>query len=84
MGAAAAALRSQLIAILGVLGWTLVVESLVGAILPATVKWFPFSGLTNSLTQRVDPSGRGRPDDGPYLAIALAVGLAVTMVRDVE
>ena len=57
-----AALRSQLIAILGVLGWTLVVESLVGAILPATVKWFPFSGLTNSLTQSgVDLPLRPRP-----------------------
>ncbi len=52
MGAAAgAALRSQLIAIVGVLGWAVVVESLVGAIVPDAVKWLPFTGLTSSLTQ---------------------------------
>ncbi len=88
MGAAAgAALRSQLIAIIGVLGWALVVESLVGAILPATVKWFPFAGLATSLTQTgtdlLSPPAAGLMM-ALYLAIALGVGLAVTMARDVE
>jgi ABC-2 type transport system permease protein len=86
---AGAALRSQLIAILAVLGWALVVESLVGAIVPAAVKWFPFTGLTNSLTQAGDgPDLFSPPIAGLlmalYLAIATTVGIAVTMRRDVE
>lgn len=89
MGAAVgAALRSQLIAILGVLGWALVVESVIGAIVPAAVKWLPFSGLTTALTQTgtvelFSPLVSGLLM-GLYLAIALAVGIAVTKTRDVE
>jgi ABC-2 type transport system permease protein len=89
MGAAAgAALRSQLVAILGVLGWALVVESVIGAILPGTVKWLPFTGLTTALTQTgtvdlLSPLAAGLLM-ALYLAVALAVGLAVTMARDVE
>lgn len=88
MGAAVgAALRSQLIAILGVLGWSLVVESLVGAIVPATVKWFPFTGLTNALTQTgtadlFSPGVAGLLM-GLYLGVGLGVGIGVTMTRDV-
>jgi len=89
MGAAVgAALRSQLIAILGVLGWALVVESLIGAIVPAAVKWFPFTGLTNSLSQGgaadlFDPAVAGLLM-ACYLGVALAVGIIVTRSRDVE
>ncbi|MDH5312850.1 MAG: hypothetical protein OEW66_03275 [Actinomycetota bacterium] len=85
--AAGAALRSQLIAILGVLGWALVIESLVGAILPGTVRWFPFSGLTNALSQ---PGGDllSAPAAGlmmaVYLGVAVALGIAVTLSRDVD
>lgn len=89
MGAAAgAALRSQLVAILGVLGWALVVESLVGAIVPSAVKWFPFSGLTTALTQTGTAELFSPPVAGLlmalYLAAALAVGVAVTTHRDVD
>jgi ABC-2 type transport system permease protein len=88
MGAAVgSALRSQLIAVLGVLGWALVVESLVGAIVPGSVRWFPFSGLTNALTQTgtdlFPPAVAGLVMIG-YLALALAVGIAITLARDVD
>jgi len=89
MGAAAgAALRSQLIAILGVLGWALVVESVVGAIFPVAVKWLPFTGLTAALTQTGTVELFSPLVSGLlmalYLAVALAVGLAVTTTRDVD
>ena len=89
MGAAVgAALRSQLVAILGVLGWALVVESLIGAVVPASVKWFPFTGLTNGLAQ----AGAGDLFSpaisallmAAYLGLGLAVGIAVTRGRDVD
>lgn len=84
--AVGAALRSQLIAVLSVLGWALVVESLVGAIVPASVRWFPFAGLTNALTQTggdlLSPAGAALTMAG-YLAAALALGVAITMARDV-
>jgi hypothetical protein len=89
MGAAVgAALRSQLVAILGVLGWALVVESVVSAILPRAVKWLPFTGLTTALTETGTVDLFSPLVSGLlmalYLAIALAVGIVVTMVRDVE
>jgi hypothetical protein len=88
MGAAGgAALRSQLIAIVGVLGWAVVVESLVGALVPDAVKWLPFTGLTSSLTQAT-PDQFSPPVAGLlmalYLAFAIVIGVGVTMRRDVE
>lgn len=89
MGAAVgAALRSQLVAILGVLGWALVVESLIGAVVPASVKWFPFTGLPNGLAQ----AGAGDLFSpaisaalmAAYLALGLAVGITVARGRDVD
>ena len=86
--AAGAALRSQLIAILAVLGWALVVESVVGAILPGAVKWLPFSGLAAALSQTGTVELFSPLVSALlmalYLAIALAAGIAVTMTRDVE
>ena len=88
MGAAVgAALRNQLLAILAVLGWALVVEGVVGAIVPATVRWFPFSGLTGSLTQTggdlFAPLTAGVLMIG-YVGVAVAIGVAFTLRRDVE
>ncbi len=40
-----AAIRSQLVAILGLLGWTFVVEPLATALVPAIKRWAPFSGV---------------------------------------
>jgi hypothetical protein len=39
-----AAIRSQLVAILALLAWTLIVEPLVQGLLPSLLKWFPFGG----------------------------------------
>ena len=88
MGAAAgAALRSQLFAILAVLGWALVVEGLVGAIVPGAVKWFPFAGIESALTQ-TDGDLLSPPVAGllmaVYLSAATAIGLAVTLRRDID
>ncbi|MGZ8630428.1 MAG: hypothetical protein ACXWZF_05610 [Actinomycetota bacterium] len=85
--AAGAALRSQLIAILGVLGWSLVVEPLIGALLPDTIRWLPFTGVASSLGQQTPDllsPGVGALLMIVYVGIALAVGLAVTLRRDVE
>ena len=58
------------------------------AIVPAAVKWLPFSGLTTALTQTGTVELFSRFVSGLlmalYLAIALAAGIAVTKTRDVE
>jgi ABC-type transport system involved in multi-copper enzyme maturation permease subunit len=43
-----AAIRSQLVAILGLLGWTFVVEPLATALVPALKPWAPFTGVQGS------------------------------------
>ena len=85
--AAGAALRSQLIAIIGVLGWSLVVEPLVSALVPDATRWLPFTGVGSSLGQQAP--GLFSPGIGAllmivYVGAALAVGLAVTLGRDVH
>jgi ABC-2 type transport system permease protein len=88
MGAAVgAALRSQLIAIIGVLGWSLVVEPLIGGLVPDALRWLPFSGVGSSLDQQT-PDLFG-PAVGAalmvvYLGAAVAIGLAFTLRRDVD
>lgn len=85
--AAGAALRSQLIAIIGVLGWSLVVEPLVGALVPDAVRWLPFTGVASSLGQQTPDlftPGVGALLMIAYVGAALGVGLAVTLRRDVE
>ena len=39
-----AAVRNQLAAILAALGWVLVVENLISALVPGAAKWLPYSG----------------------------------------
>lgn len=41
------AIRSQVVAILSVLGWTLVIEPLAASLLPATLRWLPFAGAAS-------------------------------------
>lgn len=85
--AAGAALRSQLIAIVGVLGWSLVVEPLVSALVPDATRWLPFTGVGSSLGQQAPDlfsPGIGALLMIVYVAAALAVGLAVTLGRDVD
>ena len=40
-----AAIRSQLVAILGLLGWTFIVEPLATVLVPALKRWAPFTGV---------------------------------------
>ncbi len=80
------AIRSQLVAILGVLGWVLVIEPLVGALVPSTVRWLPFAGVQASFG--VPESGLlGRPAAGAlmvaYAVVAWSVGAWLERRRDV-
>jgi hypothetical protein len=85
--AAGAALRSQLTAIVGVLGWSVVAEPLIGALVPDVTKWLPFTGVGSSLGQQTPDlfsPGVGFLLMIAYVGVALAVGLAVTLSRDVD
>jgi hypothetical protein len=82
-----AAIRSQLVAIIGVLTWHILVEQLVGGLFSQTSKWMPWLGSQGALTQQA--SGMLKPVQGVilmifYTALALAVGLVVTSRRDVS
>lgn len=82
-----AAIRSQLVAILGLLGWGLVVEQLIGGLLPDWRKWLPFLGAQASLAQQ-DPTLL-RPVPGGllligYVVLALVIGVFVTRERDIS
>ena len=81
-----AAIRSQLVAILSVLAWSLVAEPLVGSLIHPVRKWLPVEGAHGALTQEMpgllSPSGGGALMVA-YVLIALAVGILVTRRRDV-
>jgi ABC-2 type transport system permease protein len=81
-----AAIRSQLVAIIGVLSWHLIAEALIGSLVHPVRRWLPFLGTQGALTQ--SQSGMLRPIQGValmvvYLGLALAVGVVVTARRDV-
>jgi ABC-2 type transport system permease protein len=52
--AVGAAVRSQLVAILGLLGWLFIAEELTQALLPDVAKWSPFSGAQNAFASPAD------------------------------
>ncbi len=82
-----AVVRSQLVAILGVLGFRLIAEPLLGALWHTLGKVTPFSGTENALTQ----TGREaalHPAEGmlvmlAYLAVASSAGVWFEGRRDV-
>lgn len=76
------AIRSQLVAILGVLGWVLVVEPLVGALLPSTVRWLPFTGIQAAFGAP-DERLLDRPAAGGLMVVYVlaAWGVAVWLER---
>ncbi|MGZ8578795.1 MAG: hypothetical protein ACXWWX_04610 [Actinomycetota bacterium] len=80
------AIRSQLVAILGVLGWVLVVEPLVGALVPSTLRWLPFSGVQASFGAP-DPRLLGRPAAAGLMVVysltAWAIAVWLERRRDV-
>lgn len=63
-----AALRSQVAAIVAVLVWLFVIESLVGGLLPALARWTPFAATNNMTVLHGDTT--------IAVATALAVGYA--------
>jgi ABC-type transport system involved in multi-copper enzyme maturation permease subunit len=77
-----AAIRSQLVAILGLLGWTFVAEPLATALVPALKRWAPFAGVQGAF---------GAPDDRLFghlaaaalmvLYVASATSLAIWLER---
>ena len=68
-----AALRSQVVAILGLLGFGLVVEPLATSLLPSLKRWAPFSGAQDAF---------GAPDPLLFGHLA-AFGLMVSYVAAV-
>jgi len=69
-----ALVRSQLVAILGLLGWLLVFEPLVTALLPKVARWTPFTG-TGALFGSASDTGVAL--FGPLGAAALAAAYVV-------
>jgi hypothetical protein len=82
-----AAIRSQLVAILGLLGWTLVVEQLLGGLLPDVRRWLPFVGAQASLT-RQDAALLSPLPGGAllvvYVGLAVILGVVFTRQRDIS
>lgn len=82
-----AAIRSQLVAILGLLAWLLLVEQLIGGLLPHWRKWLPFIGAQASLS-RQDPTLFAPLAGGllltGYVVLAVVVGVAFTRPRDIS
>jgi len=81
-----AAIRNQLVAIIGVICWHVLVEQLLGGLVHVTRKWLPFLGTQGALSQRENEFLR--PAQGVllmlvYLGAALAIGMIVTSRRDV-
>ncbi len=84
-----AAVRSQLVAILSLLGWLIVVEPLAGAFVPSLIRWMPFAGADGLFGRSSATPGEVF---GPavaavllagYVASTLAAGIWLTERRDV-
>ncbi len=62
-------------AIVGLLVWGLVVESLLGALIPAAAKWFPFSGATGAFSPQTgsDHHLLARPEAALLMAAYVAM-----------
>jgi ABC-type transport system involved in multi-copper enzyme maturation permease subunit len=67
-------LRNQVAAIVGLLVWVLVVESLLGALIPATAKWFPFSGAAGAFSPQTQSGHHllARPEAALLMAAYVA------------
>jgi ABC-type transport system involved in multi-copper enzyme maturation permease subunit len=75
------AIRSQVVAILAVLGWTLVVEPLVSSLLPSVLPWMPFAGVA-SVFGPENPELFGRPEAAALmLTYALSAWVAAVVVE---
>lgn len=80
------AIRSQVVAILGVLGWTLVIEPLVAGIVPSLLPWMPFAGAASAFGPE-NPGLFARPEAAAlmlaYVIVAWLAALVLERRRDV-
>jgi len=81
-----AAIRSQLVAILGLLGWIFIAEPLATALVPALKRWAPFGGVQGAFGA---PDARLFDHAGAaalmvlYVASAISVAIWIERRRDV-
>ncbi len=74
-----AVLRNQVAAIVGLLVWVLVVESIVSGLIPVTAKWFPFSGAAGAFSSQASDRLFGRPEAAVLMAAYVVAGWAVAV-----
>ena len=77
--AVGAVLRNQVAAIVGLLVWVLVVESIVSALIPVTAKWLPFSGAAGAFSSQASDRLFGRPEAGLLMAAYVVLGWAAAV-----
>ena len=77
--AVGAVLRNQVAAIVGMLVWVLVVESIVSALIPVTAKWFPFGGAAGAFSSQASDRLFGRPEAGLLMAAYVVLGWAAAV-----
>jgi hypothetical protein len=81
-----AAMRSQLWAILSLLAWLFLVESILWGFFPSTLKWLPFAGVQASWgtsSSLLLPTAAGGALMLIYVLAATGVGIASERARDV-
>jgi ABC-type transport system involved in multi-copper enzyme maturation permease subunit len=77
--AVGAVVRNQVAAIVGLLVWGLVVENIVGALIPVTAKWFPFNGAASAFSYQASDHLFGRPEAGLLMAGYVVLGWAAAV-----
>ena len=77
--AVGAVLRNQVAAIVGLLVWVLVVESVVSGLIPVTAKWFPFGGAAGAFSSQASDRLFGRPEAGLLMAAYVVLGWAAAV-----
>jgi ABC-2 type transport system permease protein len=88
-GAVGASLTSQVWAVVAVIAWRIVIEPIVGALLPDGRPFLPFTGLEGAIAPAEPTLDVLRPWAAAglaavYVAVATAIGVAITERRDVE
>ena len=77
--AVGAVLRNQVAAIVGLLVWVLVVESIVSSLIPVTAKWLPFSGAAGAFSSQASDRLFARPAAGLLMAAYVVLGWAAAV-----
>ncbi len=77
--AVGAVLRNQVAAIVGLLVWVLVVESILSSLIPVTAKWLPFSGAAGAFSSQASDRLFARPEAGLLMAAYVVLGWAAAV-----